>query len=622
MRANATSSVPEWRKSTEQGPNPRQRREPTREGNRGNRGGRGRGRGGRGGGPPRKDSTSAPQDPAAPTPKVVVDPPTTTNTPAEPSPIPESNPKPKPAKRNSAAASEDSTSVSSHTGARPPNTRKRSNQGRRQSTSSNSQSKLLNVQTSSRKASTEPSSPNPAKDLPPHLAPATPATPATELKSNLDALVEHVRAGAMERPHTPGSHFDWADEDDGLPDLNDWGYPGGVTASMQPEEPTTSIPLIPEDEPLETEIPEVKVEGEGEPAPAETKSQDAQPGPVPNAPPPTHNVQKTRSKRGGRLRGDPRPQKTPPALNLTDTVSQGSSLSPVQPTSATVTPHTSKPQGAKRQNQNRGQNPRNNQGRTNPKDNNNNNGDGRQRGRNGAAAAPPMHNTKADPKADHTPPAQSQAPAQGSDILQPVAHPPTESDPKPSKPEGDTLPGKERKKGKPTETPRKTDTTDLIPIPTTPRDAPQEPKPAQDDVKPNSPHDRRNRNSYNPSHSRSHTYGGRTQGGPPHSASTPNFPHHSSDTNPASPPSSNPHPPNSHQSPGPRSSGLSPTPKSAGFERHSRNYSSPPGVGGATRQPQATRPVLTGDALSRLARSLGSTPSSPKKDPPAPQSTS
>ena len=619
MRANATSSVPEWRQPTEQGPNPRQRRTSTREGNRGNRGGRGRGRGGG----PRKDSTSVSQDTPAPAPKVVVDPPTTTNTPAEPSPSPNPNSRPKPAKRNSATVSEDSNSVSSQTSARPPNRRRRSQQGGRPSVSSNNQGKHLSVQNSSRKASSEPSSPNPAKDLPPHIATAAPTTPATELKSDIDALVERVRAVAMDRPHTPGSHIDWADDDDSLPSLNDWGYTAEVTAPAQPEEPQTVIPPIIEDEPLETVVPEVKVEEE-EPSPAEVKpkDQDTQPGPFSNATPPTHKVQKTRSKRGGRLRGDSRMHQTPPALNLTDAASQDSSLSPIQPSPSPVTPHTGKPQGPKRQGLNQGQNSRNNQGRTNPRDNSHGNGGGRQRGQNGAIVASPMRNSfppKTGPKADHKPPVQSQSPAQGPDIAQSAANHTTESDSRPAESKEDAVPDKEMK-GVPAET-RKIDTSDPNPNSTT-KDTLKEQEPAQDDVKPNSPRSRRNRNSYNSSHSRSHTYGGRTQGGPPHSASTPNFPHNPSDANPTPSPSRNPRSSDSHQPPGTRSSGPGPTPKSAGFERHNRNHSSPPGVGGVTRQPHSTRPVIAGSALSFLAKTLGSAPASPKKDPPVPPSTS
>ncbi|KAI6003787.1 hypothetical protein EDD15DRAFT_2456259 [Pisolithus albus] len=61
----------------------------------------------------------------------------------------------------------------------------------------------------------------PCEDVPPHLA-----TARTEVRHDIEALVERVRAVAMaeNRPTTPGSHIDWAgDEDDSLPDLDDWG---------------------------------------------------------------------------------------------------------------------------------------------------------------------------------------------------------------------------------------------------------------------------------------------------------------------------------------------------------------------------------------------------------------
>ncbi|KAJ6516093.1 proline/serine-rich protein [Mycena sanguinolenta] len=67
--------------------------------------------------------------------------------------------------------------------------------------------------------------PLPSKDAPPHLAGSS-----FDMRNNIDALVERVRAVAMDhRPSTPGSHIDWAgDEDEGLPDLDDWG----VTTSV------------------------------------------------------------------------------------------------------------------------------------------------------------------------------------------------------------------------------------------------------------------------------------------------------------------------------------------------------------------------------------------------------
>ena len=609
MRADVNSSVLEWRRPTDQdqGPNSRHRKPSTREGNRGNRGGRGRGRGGNSGGPPRKDSTSTTQDTVAPPPKVVVNPPSATNTPAEPSPTPKSDSRPQPMTRNSMTISEDSTSILPQTSARPPNRRRRSQQGRRPSVSSNNQSKHLNVQTLSRKASTEPSSPNPAKDLPPHIATSPSTTPAAELKSDLDAFVERVRAVAMDRPHTPGSHIDWADDDDSLPDLNDWGYAGEVVTSVQPEEPQTSIPPILEDAPLETIIPEVRIEGE--------PSRDAQPGPVSGDTPPTHKVLKTRSKRGGRMRGDSRTHQIPQASNMTDSVSQDPTVSPIQTASATVIPQANKPQGAKRQHPNQGS--RNSQGRANSKDSGN--GGGRQRGRNGVVVASPMRNSfaaKPGPTADDSPSAKLQAPARGPDIVEHVDNPPAQSDSKPAESQGGA-PLDERRQGeKPADTGRKPDAIDLNPNPAVRNDTPLL-EPIDDDIKTSSHRNQRKRNSYNPSHSRSHTYGGRTQSGPqpPGSASTPNFPQDSSDTNPSPPALRNSRPSNLGQFPGMRSSGLGPAPQSGGFERHNRNHSSPPGVGGTTRPSHySSRPMLTGGAFSLLAKSL---PGSPRKEPPS-----
>ncbi|KAI0082595.1 hypothetical protein K474DRAFT_1655402 [Panus rudis PR-1116 ss-1] len=71
-----------------------------------------------------------------------------------------------------------------------------------------------------------------AKDLPPHLVPSQPHVDQHQfdIRHDIDALVERVRAVAMDnRPHTPGSHIDWAgDDDDSLPDLNDWGVPSNT----------------------------------------------------------------------------------------------------------------------------------------------------------------------------------------------------------------------------------------------------------------------------------------------------------------------------------------------------------------------------------------------------------
>lgn len=64
-----------------------------------------------------------------------------------------------------------------------------------------------------------PNNQTPSKNVAPRFA------TSLEAKQNIDALVEKVRAAAMgeNRPVTPRSHIDWAgDEDDTLPDLDDW----------------------------------------------------------------------------------------------------------------------------------------------------------------------------------------------------------------------------------------------------------------------------------------------------------------------------------------------------------------------------------------------------------------
>ncbi|KAG6832986.1 hypothetical protein H0H92_004870 [Tricholoma furcatifolium] len=70
----------------------------------------------------------------------------------------------------------------------------------------------------------------PIKDAPPHLS-----TSAFHKPTDINAVVDRVRAVAVnERPHTPGSHIDWAgDDDDSLPDLDDWGIPSFKTATTE-----------------------------------------------------------------------------------------------------------------------------------------------------------------------------------------------------------------------------------------------------------------------------------------------------------------------------------------------------------------------------------------------------
>lgn len=96
-----------------------------------------------------------------------------------------------------------------------------------------------------RKARSGPSSPHTkeslSKNTPPHLS-AGPTVTSFSTTANIDSLVEHVRALAMDhRPSTPGSHIDWAgDEDDSLPDLDDWGVSTSTVASAEPNTSTAT----------------------------------------------------------------------------------------------------------------------------------------------------------------------------------------------------------------------------------------------------------------------------------------------------------------------------------------------------------------------------------------------
>lgn len=94
-----------------------------------------------------------------------------------------------------------------------------------------------------RAASTTSSSIAPRKDIPPHLAAAHEA----EIRHDIDALVERVRAVAMaeNRPSTPGSHIDWAgEEDDSLPDLDDWGVTTTRTNTSADERRDEISPIL------------------------------------------------------------------------------------------------------------------------------------------------------------------------------------------------------------------------------------------------------------------------------------------------------------------------------------------------------------------------------------------
>ncbi|KAI0650653.1 hypothetical protein C8Q79DRAFT_998449 [Trametes meyenii] len=117
-----------------------------------------------------------------------------------------------------------------------PNRSRRKRSQNKGSTSSVSSSKKSPSSESSSSFLRPEKSPVIPKDLPPHLAPPPlPETPSFDIRHDIDALVERVRAVAMDRPHTPGSHIDWAgDDDDSLPDLDDWGVKSVPEKSIAP----------------------------------------------------------------------------------------------------------------------------------------------------------------------------------------------------------------------------------------------------------------------------------------------------------------------------------------------------------------------------------------------------
>ncbi|KAF8639681.1 hypothetical protein AX17_000945 [Amanita inopinata Kibby_2008] len=81
------------------------------------------------------------------------------------------------------------------------------------------------------------SQPQSGKDTPPHLMNSSSKKNlnTSGMRLDIDALVERVRTHAManNRPSTPGSHIDWAgDDDDTLPDLDDWVVQTSATSQQ------------------------------------------------------------------------------------------------------------------------------------------------------------------------------------------------------------------------------------------------------------------------------------------------------------------------------------------------------------------------------------------------------
>ncbi|EGO01756.1 hypothetical protein SERLA73DRAFT_177236 [Serpula lacrymans var. lacrymans S7.3] len=83
------------------------------------------------------------------------------------------------------------------------------------------------------------------------------------MRHDIDALVERVRAVAMadHRPTTPGSHIDWAgDDDDSLPDLDDWGVTTASKSNAEKHEEISPILVdtlkpLPEPQLIEEAVP-------------------------------------------------------------------------------------------------------------------------------------------------------------------------------------------------------------------------------------------------------------------------------------------------------------------------------------------------------------------------------
>lgn len=133
----------------------------------------------------------------------------------------------------------------------------------------------------SRSGSTPASQTVMRKDVPPHLAAAHEA----EIRHDIDALVERVRAVAMaeNRPTTPGSHIDWAgDEDDSLPDLDDWGVTTTHTNATRDEDQSEEISPILADtlKPLPEPNSEVHQEEEREMETYDAQSERVEESPI------------------------------------------------------------------------------------------------------------------------------------------------------------------------------------------------------------------------------------------------------------------------------------------------------------------------------------------------------
>jgi hypothetical protein len=500
----ASSDTMEWRRGGDTGS-----ALPAKTPGRGNGRARGRGAGGRGRGGGRGPQGGNAEDStlSGVTPSVQEPTPASADTPAS------GRTSRQKARKVPAPTSDDLLHPPTPQASRPRNLRRRSHQSTATKVSNSNSNpvtnKHLSVETGGRKAFTGPPTPSPVtKDLPPHLAPSSSSDiPTFDIRTNIDALVERVRAVAMDRPHTPGSHIDWAgDDDDSLPDLDDWGvHPTSSKGGSVGDEHEKMSPTY-ENVPQPNESL-TKAEPAPEAVPQNTEISRPQ------------KLERVRSKRGPRSRGNSRAQQLPPALEISadNSISRNhGGLSPLKGTQNTAKLdaklHPSLPPK-----------PLIPIEPINP--------------RAAAPAATPMRNSLPPKPVTQLDDAANVVDEQKATV-------------------------EERKLMD------EKSISSLVPV--------EEPSP-----QPTPPR------AFNPSHGRAHTVGRFPLENPPHRAPTSTFPH----------------PPPFADTPT-----RSPL-RTAGLQ-HSRNHSSPP----VTRAPQAFRPVLTGDALSRLARTLGSPP---RKESPA-----
>ncbi|KAK0453232.1 hypothetical protein EV421DRAFT_1762958, partial [Armillaria borealis] len=226
-------------------------------GGRGGRGGRGGGRGGRGGGggTPKPADTAADTSAPPPPPSTQLTKPTppkltpTQKQPSTTSPVTPTSAKAKSSSRRSSRNSSAANPPTPSTDVPPTPTTASRNSNRRQRPQNQPKApkdvpKINAPPAASERPSRQRNRPAPLNAPPKAASPSPSNVNHLDVRHNIDALVERVRASAMAeaRPTTPGSHIDWAgDEDDTLPDLDDWGV-----KTKLPSEPEDSAisPII------------------------------------------------------------------------------------------------------------------------------------------------------------------------------------------------------------------------------------------------------------------------------------------------------------------------------------------------------------------------------------------